>query len=137
MPNSALSPGRLSRLSTGSARRASSLLGASVLLGVMAALAPEPLIQLGLSVAATVLMGLGFAVTLSARQIRSKQASTMTAIGDFIEKDASPSFVCTPDGEVLRANAAARTTYATRRGETLAGTLRNTFANPGGILFRL
>ncbi|WP_415402825.1 ATP-binding protein [Tateyamaria sp. SN3-11] len=103
----------------------------------MAALAPEPLIQLGLAVGATVLMGLGFAVTLSTRQMRNKQASTMTAIGDFIEKDASPSFVCTPDGEVLRANAAARSTYATRRGETLAGTLRNTFANPGGILFRL
>ncbi len=137
MSDTAHSNSTTSRITGGGAHRATSLLGASVLLGVMAALAPEPLIQLGLAVSATVLMGLGLAVTLNGRKVRSKDAVTMSAISTFIEKDASPSFVCTADGEVIRANAAARQTYATRSGETLAGTLRNTFANPGGILFRL
>ncbi|MEO0401117.1 MAG: ATP-binding protein [Pseudomonadota bacterium] len=117
--------------------QAHSVLGAAALLGVMALLAPEPLIQMGLSAAALGLMGLGFAVTLSARKTKSTLNMTMSAISDFIEKDASPSFVCDADGEVLRANAVARKMYAARSGETLAGVLRNTFANPGGILFRL
>ncbi|MBY5932480.1 response regulator [Tateyamaria omphalii] len=103
----------------------------------MGALAPERLIQLGLLAAALTFFGLGLTFMLSDRRSRARQDTALANIGAFIEKDASPSFVCTADGEVLRANAAARQAYATRRGETLAGTLRNTFANPGGILFRL
>ncbi|MEX0311595.1 MAG: PAS domain-containing protein, partial [Tateyamaria sp.] len=119
------------------AGRAASLLGASVLLGVMGVLAPERLIQMGLLAAALALMVLGLSLTIMRRSSQSKVDATLSAMSAFIEKDASPSFVCTRDGEVLRANASARQIYATRRGETLAGTLRNTFANPGGILFRL
>ncbi len=137
MPESARSLFTLGRPDGAGSNRGASLLGASVLLGVMGVLAPERLIQLGLLAAACALMGLGFAVMLSARTSRSKTESALSTLANFIEKDASPSFVCTADGEVLRANAAARQAYATRRGETLAGTLRNTFANPGGILFRL
>ncbi|WP_299547467.1 ATP-binding protein [uncultured Tateyamaria sp.] len=103
----------------------------------MGVLAPERLIQMGLLAASLAVMGLGFAATFLARKSRSRHENTISTIAAFIEKDASPSFVCTTDGEVLQANAAARQAYATRRGETLAGTLRNTFANPGGILFRL
>ena len=117
--------------------RAASLLAASVLLGVMGVLAPERLIQLGLLAASLALMGLGLALTFLRRSSRAKADATLSSMASFIEKDASPSFVCTTDGEVLSANAIARQTYATRKGETLAGTLRNTFANPGGILFRL
>ncbi|MEL6449791.1 MAG: ATP-binding protein [Pseudomonadota bacterium] len=103
----------------------------------MAALTPTPMIQMGLGAAALALMILGFAVTFSAQSARSKRNGSLTSVADFIEKDASPSFVCTADGEVLRANATARQTFATKRGDTLAGALRNTFANPGGIVFRL
>ncbi len=137
MSESARSLLSLTRPERDGSHRAVSLLGAAVLLGVMGALAPERLIQLGLLAAALALTGLGFAVAFFARKSQSQRDSTMSTISAFIEKDASPSFVCTADGEVLRANAAARQAYATRRGETLAGTLRNTFANPGGILFRL
>ncbi|MEM8653838.1 MAG: ATP-binding protein [Pseudomonadota bacterium] len=100
-------------------------------------MAPDRLIQLGLSAAALALLGLGVVMLVSAYASRSRRDQTLASISAFIEKDASPSFVCTSDGEVLRVNAAARQAYATRRGETLAGALRNTFANPGGILFRL
>ncbi|MEL6922071.1 MAG: PAS domain S-box protein, partial [Pseudomonadota bacterium] len=103
----------------------------------MGVLAPERLIQLGLLAASLALMGLGLALTFLRRSSRAKADATLSSMASFIEKDASPSFVCTTDGEVLSANAIARQTYATRKGETLAGTLRNTFANPGGILFRL
>ncbi|MEP1588849.1 ATP-binding protein [Tateyamaria sp.] len=103
----------------------------------MAALAPEPLIQLCLSAVALALMGLGFAVTLSTRKMRSTQDHAMAAITSFIERDVSSSFVCTGDGEIVCANATARKAFGTCAGETLAGTLRNTFANPGGIIFRL
>lgn len=118
-------------------RRAVSLLGAAVLLGVMGVLAPDRLLQMGLLAASLAVMSLGFVITLRDRNSRSRHESTVSTIAAFIEKDASPSFVCSADGEVLQANAAARQTYATRKGETMAGTLRNTFANPGGILFRL
>jgi len=128
---------KLSTPAPGGSGRAVSLLGASVLLGVMGVLAPERLVQLGLLSGALALMGLGLWVALSLRRTRAQKEGALTTIAGFIEKDASPSFVCTSDGEVLRANAAARQAFATRRGETLAGTLRNTFANPGGILFRL
>ncbi len=74
---------------------------------------------------------------MTARRMRTQSDLVMQAVASFIEKDGSPSFVCTMDGEVVRANAAARKMFSTRRGETLAGTLRNTFANPGGIIFRL
>ncbi len=137
MPDSVGSPFNLTRPEKDGSHRAISLLGAAVLLGVMGVLAPDRLIQMGLLAASLAVMGLGFAVTLQARKSRSRHESTISSIAAFIEKDASPSFVCTSDGEVLQANAAARQTYATRKGETMAGTLRNTFANPGGILFRL
>ncbi|MEO0378718.1 MAG: ATP-binding protein [Pseudomonadota bacterium] len=103
----------------------------------MAVLAPEPLLQMGLAAAAVALLGLGLAIGFTARRARVRNDMSIAAISNFIEKDGSPSFVCSADGEVVRANACARKMFSTRRGETLAGTLRNTFANPGGIIFRL
>ncbi|MEP0011088.1 MAG: ATP-binding protein [Tateyamaria sp.] len=137
MTDSALSQSRLSQVARDGSHRILAVFGGSVLFGVMAYFAPEPLVQLGLAAAAAALMGLAGAITLSARSTRMRTNMAIAAIANFIEKDGSPSFVCTPDGEVMRANAAARQMFSTRRGETLAGTLRNTFANPGGIIFRL
>lgn len=137
MTDSALFQSRLSWVAQTAPNRAYGALAAAVFLGVLAVLAPSNLIQLGLGAAAMSLMGLGFAVTLTSRKMRAEQDIAMSVISDFIEKDSSPSFVCTNDGEVLRANAAARKAFSTLRGETLAGTLRNSFANPGGIIFRL
>ncbi len=137
MTDSALSPATNSRFSQMRSTHAYSVLGAAVLLGVMAALVPERVIQMGLTAASLGLLGLGLAVMFATRQANARRNMTIEAVSGFIEKDASPSFVCDQDGEVVRANAAARKAYGTRGGETLAGTLRNTFANPGGILFRL
>lgn len=137
MRDSALTHSSLVRFAQGGAERARSLLAAAVLLGVMGFLAPERMIQLGLVTAAVVLMLLGLVLVLTARSARAKRDLTLNLVADFIEKDSSPSFVCSDDGEIMRANRAARQAFGTLRGETLAGALRNTFANPGGILFRL
>ncbi|MEL6809538.1 MAG: PAS domain-containing protein, partial [Pseudomonadota bacterium] len=137
MTDSALSQSRLSLVTRDGSHRTLGLFGGAVLFGVMAFFAPEPLVQLGLAAAAVALMGLFLAMMVSARRARMRADMSIAAISNFIEKDGSPSFVCTSDGEVIRANAAARQMFSTRRGETLAGTLRNTFANPGGIIFRL
>lgn len=137
MADSAFFHSRLSRVARASGDRANAVLGAAVVFGLMAVLAPGTMIQLGLSAAALALLGLGVAVRAAARNLRIQNDTAMSTIAAFIEKDSALSFLCSADGEVLRANAAARQTLATRRGETLASALRNTFANPSGIIFRL
>uniref|UniRef100_UPI0037DA3995 nitrogen regulation protein NR(II) n=1 Tax=Tateyamaria pelophila TaxID=328415 RepID=UPI0037DA3995 len=113
------------------------LLGVALVLCVMAYLAPDQTLRLGLVSAGATLSLLGLVLMIAARKSRKTSDHATGVISDFIEKDSSPSFVCTQDGEVVRANAAARAVYSARRGETLATALRNTFANPSGILFRL
>jgi len=83
--------------------RGGSLVVASILLGVMGVLAPEPLIQMGLLAAATTLFLLGIALSLVIRRDRAAQDRTLQAVAGFIEKDSAPSYVCTADGEVLSA----------------------------------
>ncbi|MEP1991585.1 MAG: ATP-binding protein [Ascidiaceihabitans sp.] len=127
----------MSKFSESAKGRLRSLLVASVLLGAMGILAPLGRIQLGLVTASATLAVVGIVMfALSFKRQRSRKSAYGT-IADFIEKDASPSFVVCPDGEVRSINEAGRKQFGAVEGETLAGTLRNTFANPGGILFRL
>lgn len=137
MPENALPHGNLARISEHGSKRSARLFGVALVLGTMAYLAPHQTIRLGLLAAGATLTVLGLVLMITARRSRKTSDLAIDAVSDFIEKDASPSFVCTEDGEVLRANAAARAIYVARRGETLATALRNTFANPSGILFRL
>lgn len=137
MPENVLTDSKLVPGSDIGSRRLAGLFVAALLLGALAYLAPHHMIRLGLLAASATLTVLGIGVALLSRRERASGDLAIGTISDFIEKDASPSFVCTADGEVLRANAAARALYVTRRGETLATALRNTFANPSGILFRL
>ena len=102
MTDSALSQSRLSQVARDGSHRTLAVFAGSVLFGVMAFLAPEPLVQLGLAAAAVALMGLGGAITLAARRSRMLSDMSIAAIANFIEKDGSPSFVCTLDGEVIR-----------------------------------
>ena len=137
MYDTVLTTGPASRFSEDAKGRLRSLLVAAILLGAMGLLAPDGVIQLALMTASGSLLALGLVVfALSFRRKRSR-ASAYTAISEFIEKDASPSFVVCKDGEVRSANEAARKSFGLIEGETLASTLKHTFANPGGILFRL
>lgn len=66
-----------------------------------------------------------------------KRRMALAVIEDFIEKDVVSSFVVSADGQITSSNIAARTAFGDAKNETLANVLRHTFANPGGILFRL
>ncbi len=72
-----------------------------------------------------------------AKSFERRSAATVAVLSEFISKDASPSFLATKDGEILSANLAARKRFEADIEETVGGTLKNTLANPAGILFRL
>ena len=110
---------------------------AALALGVMAAFAPEGPITLVL-VTSSVTLGFLWSVVFGLARRRSRtRRIALKAISDFIEKDAIPSFVMSVDGAITSSNLTARTIFGAVDGQTLANVLRHTFANPGGILFRL
>lgn len=59
------------------------------------------------------------------------------SLSDFIEKDATPSFITDEEGLVLVQNMASASRFQETQSETLAGVLRTIFANPSAILYRL
>lgn len=137
LQDSALTTGAMSRLSEKGATRLRSLMIAAVLLGAMATLAPSGVVQLGLGAAASTLLFLGLIMFAFSRRRKSKRLFAQDVIGGFIENDASPSFVVSEDGEIQSFNAAASSRFETAEADTLVSVLRSTFANPGGIVFRL
>ena len=137
MANGAFTQTRLARFSSRGAERAKVLIGVAAVLGLGGALVPYELAQLGLFAAGSALFLFGIFMTVIARKVRQAYDMTTGAIAEVIEKDKSPSFVCSENGEVLRANAAARAAYSVTQGEGLAIILRNIFANPNDILLHL
>jgi two-component system, cell cycle sensor histidine kinase and response regulator CckA len=63
--------------------------------------------------------------------------ATINSLSDFIEKDATPSFVTDQDGVIQTQNTASNSRFQDSQSETLAGTLRAIFANPSAVLYRL
>lgn len=137
MPDSALTTGPIARLSEAGMTRMRSLAAGAVLLGAMGLITPPGLAQLALITAAATLLVISLAMAATAMLARRRRRHATGIIADFIERDATPSFVVSPDGEITSANATARKTFSCTKGDTLASALRNNFANPGGIIFRL
>ena len=137
MQDRALSTGAVSRLSERGMARIRSMLVAAVLIGTMALLAPKGEIQLGLGVSSVTLLMLSMVMFGFSRLRKSTRESAQDVISEFIAKDASPSFVVNDDGEVKSYNDAAKKRFDLPMSDTLVGVLRATFANPGGIIFRL
>lgn len=118
-------------------RRAEMLLAAGVLLAVLAVLAPIRLLSLGLAGGAgTVVLCAAF-IWWRGRAETQVVSVQSTAITDFIENDATPGFIASADGSILSANPAAKARFEVGEDGTLAGVLNTTFADPGGLLFRL
>ena len=132
-----LSLGPATRLAETGVSRLPSLFGASLVIGAMAVLAPQGVMQMGLAAAAFALGLLSAFMATIAFRARTRRGAAFGTISQFIENDASPSFVVTQDGEIVCLNGAAREAYPAAVGDTLAGALKTTFANPGGIIFRL
>ncbi len=58
-------------------------------------------------------------------------------VSEFVKNDASPSFVTDKQGEVGFLNAVAKERFADCSGKSLAHVLRDLFANPSAVLFRM
>lgn len=106
-------------------------------LAIFALIAPHRLIVLGLISASATLCGLslwlGHLNRLDARQTYSR----IDSIADLIVHDIAPSFVARADGQITSRNVAAERHFENADKATLAAVLNDSFANPGGILFRL
>lgn len=66
-----------------------------------------------------------------------RQTAVYKHISEFVENDASPSFVTDKLGEVGFLNAVAKERFADCCGKSLAHVLRDLFANPSAVLFRM
>lgn len=109
----------------------------AVLLGILALASPDLLLRRALFAGCLTLLGMSCVLMWMAKSFERRSAATVAVLSEFISKDASPSFLATKDGEILSANLAARKRFEADIEETVGGTLKNTLANPGGILFRL
>jgi two-component system cell cycle sensor histidine kinase/response regulator CckA len=110
---------------------------ASVLIGGISLFVPNTSFSLLLaasSISLGVLSLVLFGLALRRNWIRR---CGIAAVAEFIESDAVPSFFVSFDGIVTSSNLAARKMFGEAGEETFANILRNTFSNPGGILFRL
>ncbi len=66
-----------------------------------------------------------------------RQHAIYRSVSDFVAHDASPSFVTDGDGEIGYLNAAAQERFSDCCGKSLAHALRDMFANPSAVLFRM
>ncbi|WP_456386421.1 ATP-binding protein [Profundibacter sp.] len=66
-----------------------------------------------------------------------RHAAIYSNVSEFVANDASPSFVTDTEGEVGFLNGAAQERFSDCRGKTLAHVLRDLFANPSAVLFRM
>lgn len=80
-------------------------------------------------------------VTLIVRGIKylhqRQQDSIYKSVSEFVANDASPSFVTDKQGEVGFLNSAAKDRFSDCQGKSLAHVLRDLFANPSAVLFRM
>ncbi len=106
-------------------------------LAVLALIAPHRLITIGLVSASATLCALALWFRhlnrLGARQVYSK----MDTVAGFITHDVAPSFITLADGRITSRNIAAEKQFKHADKDTLSAVLNDSFANPGGILFRL
>ncbi|WP_261368286.1 ATP-binding protein [Pseudosulfitobacter koreensis] len=103
----------------------------------MGALSPAGVVQLATSAAAMTIFAFFVLLVAITRRRKARRAMAFSVMSSFTEKDASPSLVTDGDGGVTSMNAAARARFDSQAGLSLAGLLRDTFANPGGITYRL
>jgi two-component system cell cycle sensor histidine kinase/response regulator CckA len=109
----------------------------AVFLGVLPLVLQDRLFVITATATSATFLLLSGALWLRSTKQRAKQGSNLDAITTFIAKDTIPSFVTSTDGEIYTCNPAAGAQFDLNTGQTLAGVLKSSFANPAGILFRL
>jgi len=119
-----------------SPRRAYLGLFAAGLLGA-AFLVPDRMIGYGLLGVGLTLGFVTLIVGILARRHNGRSAATYRAVAGFVEHDSSPSIVTDAEGEIGFLNQAAKERFEDEEGQTLAHALRDLFANPAAVLYRL
>ncbi len=117
--------------------RLTSLIVAAVVLGTLAVLAPQRMIALGAAASAAALVVLTLALWLLSLRAGRNRLGKFDVVASFIAKDSAASFIVNRDGKIKSRNVAAETRFKDSADDTLAAVLSDSFANPGGILFRL
>lgn len=117
-------------------------LAAILVLGVMFAAAAwafdlPPLAVRSLVAAAVTLLLVAGVMSVRGRMHSKAKGMAVDLLNDFIEKDATPSFVTDEDGEIHARNVAADVRFHDVQSDTLAGKLRAVLTNPGAVLYRL
>lgn len=113
------------------------LLAAALGCLAIAVLTRQPQIRLGAMVAGLSFVLLIFLLrgaVLLARQAGRQAERRLSA---FLQHDSAPCFTTDAEGQIRFRNTAAEARFATPAGETLTAALRDHFATPGAVLFRL
>ena len=117
--------------------RARILLVMAAVAAVLAAGLPWGPTTLALTAIAVTLFVLSGVVLVWSRQRRIQKGLQIDTIACVIENDSVPRFVIASDGAIRAANPAAVAQFDAGSIQTLAGVLKDSFANPTGVLFRL
>jgi len=104
---------------------------------VVGLLVPQRTLVLVLWSAAAALVGCAGLGLWQLWRGRDAGAALLRAQSDLIMRDPVPCFITAPDGALLASNRAAARRFDLTSGETLAALLRESFANPPALLFRL
>ncbi len=92
------------------------------------------MILLGSGAAIVFVVMIALAVSAWRRRMERRDAAALTR---FVEHDTSPGFLTDAEGEIRYQNETARDRFGDQSGQTLAHALRDNFANPGAIIYRL
>ena len=113
------------------------LLAAALVSFALAAIVTQPMQQLGLAVIGFTCM---FVIVLNRGRKWLAARHSLNAeirLAQLVEQDATPCFTTDPVGEIQFQNAAARTRFSARDGSTLISALKDHFASPAAVLYRL
>ena len=113
------------------------LVAMAAMLVPAAFMVPNPISGILLFGLACSLLFLATAVRYLAARHENRQRTLLSQVGQFVEHDASPSFMTHEDGEITYCNGAAKERFKDLEMQTLGNTLAGLFANPAAILFRL
>ncbi|MDW3225691.1 MAG: ATP-binding protein [Paracoccaceae bacterium] len=127
----------MTRVALNAQKRLGALVLIALLLAGLGAVAPDVILRKALLAASLSLMVLSGVLMWLSHRFKAGNASIIATLSEFISKDAAPSFLADGEGKILSANLAARKRFDAELDTTVNGTLQNTLANPGGIMFRL
>lgn len=98
---------------------------------------PDPVLGVALMAAGLTLAFIALIARAIAYRHGQAQGALYRSISGFIANDASPSFVTDREGEIGYLNEAAQGRFANGRGKSLSHVMRDMFANPSAVLFRM